>query len=231
MESLPSYISWTFILTTFLTVGFFLLAMYKARLGNNFLVTLSIIFAFFLAVDAALASNGFFLVTNSTPPRFPLAPLPTTIALVVLLLVFARKSISVTALQTLTLLHIIRIPVELVLLLLYREGFVPQLMTFEGRNFDILSGLTAPFVAWLGFRGGKVNKPLLIVWNLLALGLLINIVASAVLSLPTPFQQLAFDQPNRAILYFPFIWLPAIIVPTVFVAHLFSLWQLLKINR
>lgn len=40
-----------------------------------------------------------------------------------------------------------------------------------------------------------------------------------------------FEQPNRAILYFPFIWLPAIVVPTVFIAHLLSLWQLAKINR
>jgi FtsH-binding integral membrane protein len=231
MESLPSYISWTFILTTFLTIGFFLLAARQARFDKRFLIILSIVFAFFLAVHAALASNGFFLIINTLPPRFILAPVPTIVALILLLLVFARKPIPVSALQTLMLLHVVRVPVELVLLMLFQNGLVPQLMTFEGRNFDILSGLTAPFVAWLATRGGKVNKPLLVVWNLLALGLLINIVVCAILSLPTPFQQLGFEQPNRAVLYFPFIWLPAIVVPTVFVAHLLSLWQLAKINR
>ncbi len=104
-------------------------------------------------------------------------------------------------------------------------------MTFEGRNLDILSGLTAPLVAWLAVRGGAVNRPLLIMWNLLAFGLLLNILINAILSLETPFQQFAFDQPNRGVLYFPFIWLPVIIVPIVFVSHVVSLWQLLKRSR
>jgi hypothetical protein len=120
------------------------------------------------------------------------------------------------------------VPVEIVLLWLYQHGQVPQLMTFEGRNFDILSGLTAPLVAWLTFRGGRMNRSLLILWNLLAFGLLLNIMTNAILSLETPFQQFAFEQPNRGVLYFPFIWLPAIIVPIVFVSHVISLWQLLK---
>ena len=49
---------------------------------------------------------------------------------------------------------------------------IPQLMTFEGRNFDILSGITAPIIYWLAFRSGKTNRPLLIIWNILALGFL-----------------------------------------------------------
>ncbi len=104
-------------------------------------------------------------------------------------------------------------------------------MTFEGRNFDILSGLTAPVVYWLGFRGGKIKRPLLIIWNILALGLLINIVATAILSFPCPFQQMAFDQPNRGVLYFPFIWLPTVVVPLVLFSHLISLWRLLTDRR
>jgi hypothetical protein len=123
------------------------------------------------------------------------------------------------------------VPVEIVLLWLYQAGQVPQLMTFEGRNFDILSGLTAPVVAWLAFRGGKVNRPLLIVWNLFALALLLNILTIAVLSLETAFQKFAFDQPNRGVLYFPFVWLPAIIVPIVFVSHIISLRQLFRRPR
>jgi hypothetical protein len=101
-------------------------------------------------------------------------------------------------------------------------------MTFEGGNFDILSGLSALLVAWFAFRGSKINRPLLIVWNLFAFGLLLNIMTNAILSLESPLQQFAFDQPNRGVLYFPFIWLPAIIVPVVFVSHVISLWQLSK---
>jgi hypothetical protein len=101
-------------------------------------------------------------------------------------------------------------------------------MTFEGRNFDILSGLTAPIIYFLAFRNGRVNRPLLVVWNIAALGLLINIVTIAILSYKSPLQKLAFDQPNVAITYFPFIWLPTIVVPLVLFCHLAALWKLPK---
>lgn len=36
-------------------------------------------------------------------------------------------------------------------------------MTFEGRNFDILSGLSAPLVYYFGFGGNRPNKLLLLI--------------------------------------------------------------------
>lgn len=231
IENLPGYINLIFAVTTMITVGFFIHAARQTDSNQTFVSALSLALLILLSVHAAASLSGFFLITNTLPPRFILAPLPTTLILLAIIFFFARQSSSISALRTLTLLHIIRVPVELCLLLLYQNGQIPQLMTFEGRNFDILSGLTAPLVAALAFRGGKINKSLLIVWNLAALGLLINIVAHAILSLETPFQRLAFDQPNRAVLYFPFIWLPAIIVPVVFVSHIWSFWQLLKNSK
>jgi hypothetical protein len=131
-------------------------------------------------------------------------------------------------LRTLTALHIIRVPVELTLLWLFQAGLEPQAMTFEGSNFDILSGLTAPIVAWLAFRGGRANRTILIVWNLAALGLLANIVIVAMLSVPSPIQRFGFDHPNVGVSYVPFIWLPAIIVPLVLFSHLAALWKLFR---
>jgi hypothetical protein len=105
---------------------------------------------------------------------------------------------------------------------------MPELATFEGRNFDILSGLTAPFIWYYGFIKKKLKKGWLLAWNFICLGLLLNIVVHAVLSVPTPFQQLAFDQPAIAVLYYPFILLPAVIVPLVLFAHLVSIRQLMN---
>ena len=230
IENLPAYITWFFVLTTVLTIIFFLYAVWEAGRQKAFLYTTAGVLALLLGLQAALSYNGFYLV-KTMPPRFALAVLPTTVILLILFFSFARKGISDKSLQILTLLSIVRVPVEIILFWVYQEGLIPQLMTFEGRNFDVLSGLTAPVVAWLAFRGGAVNRPLLIAWNLLAFGLLLNIVTHAILSLETQFQQFAFDQPNRAVLYFPFIWLPAIIVPIVFVSHVVSLRQLLKRSR
>ncbi|HSK72275.1 MAG TPA: hypothetical protein VK892_11300, partial [Pyrinomonadaceae bacterium] len=171
----------------------------------------------------------FYLFTDGVPPRLLVTGVFPAFLAIILYFIFARKTfIEKLPLKILTILHIIRIPVEIVLYWLFQEKLVPELMTFESRNLDILSGLTAPLIFWLGFRKGKTNRLLLIVWNILALGLLINIVTHAILSFPFPFQQFAFDQPNRAVIYFPFIWLPTVVVPIVLFSHLASLWQLFK---
>ena len=100
-------------------------------------------------------------------------------------------------------------------------------MTFAGRNFDILSGITAPIVYFVCFKNSQLkNRRLLLVWNFICLGLLLNIVINALLSAPFPFQQFAFDQRNIAILYFPFTWLPCFIVMIVLYSHLAAIRQL-----
>ena len=227
IENLPAYVSITFILTTFLTVGIFLYAIKRGAFASIWTKALSFLLPFWLFFQAVLAIGGFYLKTDVLPPRLPLFGIVPAFLTIIVLFVFARKDfLARLPLKTLTILHIVRIPVEIVLLWLFQAGQIPQLMTFEGRNLDILSGLTAPLIYWLAFRGGKTNRSLLIVWNFIALGLLINIVTNAFLSFPFPFQLQAFDQPNRAILYFPFVWLPTIVVPLVLVSHLISLWQL-----
>jgi hypothetical protein len=109
---------------------------------------------------------------------------------------------------------------------------VPELMTFGGRNFDILSGITAPIVYFICFKNSQLkNRRLLLIWNFICLGLLLNIVINALLSAPFPFQQFAFDQPNVAILYFPFTWLPCFIVMIVLYSHLAAIRQLVRYTK
>lgn len=223
IEDLPPFISLCFVLITISTLGFYLYAVWRERRAGVAAHAGALVFI--LVVQSYLALSGFYLVA-SMPPRFFLTLFPSTAVLLTLYFWPGRKPVSPETLRVLTLLSVIRVPIEVILLWLFKEGHIPQLMTFDGRNFDILSGLSAPIVALIGFRHGKVNRPVLIAWNLLAMGLLLNIVINAILSLETPFQQFAFDEPNRALLYFPFIWLPAVIVPIVFVSHIASLWQL-----
>lgn len=139
-----------------------------------------------------------------------------------------RSFIDTLPLTQLTLLHIVRIPVELVLFWLFANQVVPQIMTFEGRNFDIVSGISAPIIAYFAFANKNLNRKVLLIWNFICLALLINIVVTAILAVPTPLQQIAFDQPNTAILYFPFSWLPTFVVPVVAFCHLASIRQLLS---
>ena len=112
--------------------------------------------------------------------------------------------------------------------MLFLQKTIPVNMTFEGRNFDILSGITSIIIYYLGFPKNKVNKKLLLIWNCICLYLLLNIIFNAVFSLNTPFQKFGFEQPNIALLYFPFVLLPTCIVPIVLFSHLASIRILIK---
>lgn len=225
MNHLLTYIGWLFGLTTLATAWLF----YRASPRNS---TLLLLMAAWLLLQAMVAATGFYTVTTSYPPRFLLLVLPPLLLIAVL---FAstkgRQWLDCLHPGQLTLLHTIRIPVEIVLYMLYLHQTVPQLMTFEGRNWDILSGITAPFIYYFGYVKNKIPVRWLLLWNIACLLLLFNIVVHAVLSAPFPFQQLAFEQPNVAVLHFPFVWLPCFVVPIVLLSHLVCMRRLLQQNK
>ena len=222
MENLPTYISIVFGLTTILTVGLFYKSTNHSKKSLLILLT-------WLALQAIIGLSGFYTVTDTIPPRFLLLVLPPILLIIGLFTTSkGRQFIDSLDLKTLTILHIVRVPVEIVLFWLFVNKTVPELMTFEGRNFDILSGLTAPIIFYFGFIKKQLGRKVILIWNFICLGLLFNIVANAILSAPFPFQKFAFDQPNIAILYFPFVWLPCCVVPLVLLSHLAAIRQLLK---
>jgi hypothetical protein len=232
IENLPEYISILFILTTFITIGFLLYAIKQSVSDTIPAKILIFLLSFWIFFQAILALSGFYQDTQSFPPHLvAFGVFPTILLIVIYFIFFRKKFIEPLPLKILTLLSVVRIFVEIVLLWLFQNHFVPQSMTFEGRNFDILSGITAPIIYLLAFRGGKINRPLLIIWNIFALILLFNVVITAILAFPSVNPQLAPEFQNRAVTYFPYVWLPTVIVPIVFFSHAASLWKLLKSQK
>jgi len=182
-----------------------------------------------LALQAIVSLTGFYTVTSGTPPRFALLVIPPIFFIIILFLTKAgRRAIDGFDAKTLTLLQIVRIPVEITLYWLFLHKMVPTVMTFEGRNFDILCGLTAPLIYYFGYVKNSLSRSILIGWNVVCLLLLANIVVTAVLSAPLPFQRFGFDQPNIALFYFPFVWLPCFIAPVALFSHLVLLRKLIR---
>lgn len=222
MDSIPFYISLVFGLTTCLTILFF----YHASGRSGMLAGIIIAWA---VIQSIIASTGFYTVTNSVPPRFALLLFPPLLTILLLFITAGGRSVIDKFNATwLTWLHIVRIPVEFILYWLFLYKQVPALITFEGKNFDIISGITAMFIAYFGYQRKQLRKPVLLIWNIACLGLLFNVVVRALLSAPFPFQQFAFDQPTVAVLYFPFILLPGLIVPLVLLSHLVCIRRLLN---
>jgi hypothetical protein len=227
LDNLPAYISPFFIATTFFAVGFLLYAIRRSAFETFPAKLLVFLLAFWLILQAILSLGGFYQNTESVPPRvFAFAAFPAFLLIIFYFIFYRKNFIERLPLKILTLLHVVRIPVEIALFWLYQAKQIPQSMTFENGNLDILSGISAPIIYFFAFRNEKTNRLLLIVWNTLALILLLNIVVTAIAAFPSPLQQIAFEQPNRAVMYFPYVWLPSIIVPIVLFSHLASLWKL-----
>ena len=161
MENLPIYISILFGLITLLTVGLF----YKAT--NRSILSLVILLTW-LVIQAVIALTNFYTVTDTIPPRFLLLVLPP-ILFIILLFATNKGRIFIDSLdiKALTLLHIVRVPVEIVLFWLFIYKMIPELMTFEGRNFDIISGISAPLIYYFGFVQKRLSNKIIIIWNVL----------------------------------------------------------------
>jgi hypothetical protein len=222
MNNVPLYLPLGFVATVLLTCFF----LVKAAHGNKIVASLLMIW---MIGQGTIAATGFYTNTETLPPRF-LAMLLPPVSLIIILFATVRGRNFIDQLRPdqLTLLHVVRIPVELCLFSLYTHQLVPQLMTFEGINFDIISGITAPVIAYFGYYKKLFHKTVLLIWNLICLGLLVNIAYHGVLSVPTAFQRFGFEQPNIGLTYFPYVFLPGLIVPAVLFAHLSSIRQLLK---
>jgi len=220
--NVPMYVAIIFIVTVIVSLYLF------GRSTKNEKIVLYAC-SVWLVLQAVIANTGFYLNTSTLPPNFVLTIAPPLLAMIILFITKGgRRFIDSIDLKAITLLSIMRIPVELVLYLLFVNKAVPQLMTFAGRNLDIISGITAPIIYFVCFKGNNVtNKKLLLLWNIIALALLLNIVINALLSAPFRFQQFAFDQPNIAVLYFPYVWLPSFIVMIVLFSHLVSIRRLI----
>ncbi|HXB30040.1 MAG TPA: hypothetical protein VNW49_09485, partial [Puia sp.] len=207
MGNLPLYSIIVFIVTTGIT--FFL--FYRA---SNYSFAVFLIISIWLVIQGLLSLTGFYQVTDTNPPRGILFILPPLLFIIILFVTRGgRLFIDQMDPGTLTLLHTIRIPVEFVLYWLYLDKQVPKLMTFAGGNYDIISGITAPIVFYFGFVNKLIGRNIILLWNLLCLGLLFLIVRHAIFSIPSSLQKFGFDQPNIAILHFPYAWLPSCIVP------------------
>lgn len=181
-----------------------------------------------LMVTMIVAMRGSLADFSAMPPRIFLFIAPALVTAVVLTF-FKKTGTFLKAIGPFWLIYIqsFRVLMEFILWELYRYQVIPKQMTFEGQNFDIVIGLTAPLIAFMCFNSKKWSPKVAIVWNIAGLAVLANIAVVALLSTPTPFRYFTNEPANTVIFYFPFVWLPTFVVPFAVLMHLLSLRQLL----
>ena len=179
-----------------------------------------------LAFTGALAWSGALLRAGTLPLYFPLLMLTPIVAGIL----FFRSSPGEEVLARLppaspVVMQSFRIVMEVVLWALAVQGRVPYLITFEGRNVDILVGLTAWPVARYCFVRRVWPVRVAMLWNVAGLFILANVVFRAYLSAPTPLRVFFTHPPTSFIGTLPYVWLPAFLVPLAVWLHVASLMK------
>ncbi len=186
-----------------------------SRIRNTFIGGMLL----WIAVVSAASYAGLLLPRNGRPLPFALLIL----AVVVLGVVIARSGAGAllarhTPLAILIAFQGFRLPLELAMHRAYVEGLMPVQMSYSGRNFDIVTGITALLLA-AALRLGLAGRTAAWIWNLLGLALLVNVVVVAVLSTPV-FAYFGPDHLNVWVMWMPYTLLPAVMVLAAWAGHL-----------
>jgi hypothetical protein len=182
----------------------------------------------YLVIPGVPAWRGMLDRYNPLPaPALMLIFSLTVTTLAITLSPVGQRMVAAVGLPALVAFQAFRIPVEWLLHRLYEEGVVPVQMTYAGRNFDIITGLTAAAVGvWLA--RGRRSHGVVLAWNVLGLALLANIVTIAVLSTPVPFRRFPDGPPNLLPSLLPYVWLPSFLVQLALAGHVLVFRYLLS---
>jgi hypothetical protein len=222
---IPLYLYYSFLI---LSVATFIIIAREVR--HRFPENRSYVYGliiWFLA-QYLLGKYGFFVQgLGDIPPRIMLFVVPNVLFLLYLAFSQKGKQLSIQfGLVFLSAVQVFRLGVEMVLWQLDARELLPSVMSFEGRNFDVLVGLTAPAVAYLYSRG-KISTRWMVAWNISGLVLVTNVVVHGMLSVPG-IEVIQTNVPNFIVSYAPFNLLPGVLVPFAYALHIASLRKLLN---
>jgi hypothetical protein len=119
--------------------------------------------------------------------------------------------------------HAFRVPLELVLHSWAEQGTVPQTMTWNGQNWDIISGAIAILIAPFAIR----SRVLAWAANLIGFALLLNVIRVAAMSSPLPIGW-GQDPPLLLALHLPYALIAPVCVAGALGGHIVLTRALLR---
>ena len=178
-----------------------------------------------------ISLSGVLVAVPGRPPGLLLIVIPVFlfVALVLVRSQAAGRAALALPLGVLIGTQSFRIIVELFLNQLALDGLAPRMLTFQGANFDLWIGVSAPFVAWLTLRG--TNRRFALVWNMLGLLSLANVITRSVLTAPGPLHLLHTEVPNLIMSTFPYSYVPAFLAPLAITLHVLCIPRLRAVRR
>jgi hypothetical protein len=121
-----------------------------------------------------------------------------------------------------------RLPLELVMHRAALDGLMPNVMTYTGYNFDILSGASALLLG-VALLARPLPRWLVAAWTCLAMGLLLAISVIAILATPL-FRAFGDGELNVWVTDFPYVWM-VVMVASALLGHVLVIRRLLHERR
>ena len=192
---------------------------------RSFIRGTALVLICWLVYISAVSVTGIFSIATF-PPRIPLLLVFPAFAFFLYFFTNRRfKNLIVQAPPAwLVYFQSFRVAVELLIWGLFMKGIFPQSATFEGHNFDIIIGLTAPIVAYFTFIKPRLGKTIFILWNSAGLGTLVIIVFIIMRHAYLPSM---VNNPENVLTKgfgtFPYTFLAGFFMPLAVFMHIFSL--------
>lgn len=193
-------------------------ALVRALPARGAVIGAAVILLLYLVLPGILAGTGRLNDYGPPPTFFMVMGLLTLVTVVTAFSDVGSRLIMSLGLPLIVGYQFFRVAVEILLHRLYLEGVIPEVMTYSGRNFDILTGIFGGVLGLLLLRR-RLPRAIVLGWNVLGICLLANIVAIAVLATPA-FRFFAEGPPNLLPSTFPFVWLPTVLVQLALFGHL-----------
>jgi len=186
--------------------------------------------AAWIAISGFLAYSGIISNFDSKPPPFAFVlPVFIVVAFVIGLSKTGKEISATKSFAILVGLQAFRFPLELIMHRAYEIGIMPQYLSYSGYNYDVATGIGAMILGFMLWRGFSVPHFVIWVWNIW--GIICLIVIAIVAVGGSPIAAIFGSEPenlNTWVAFFPYIWLPMVLVLNAIVAHILVTRKLLS---
>jgi len=198
------------------------------------------VIAVMLLVSAVLAESGLLLRLAGSPALLVYVGASNAVAILVAFSRLGRRLATELPVWALVGFQAFRLPLELVLHAWYLQGSIPIQMTFDGHNFDIVTGalamVLAPLLYWLERRAARqpraadtsdrISHAAFWLFTLTGTLLLFNVGSIAVRSSPVPFRTYLNEPVLQVAYHVPYTWIVPACVAAALLGHLVAFRRL-----
>lgn len=204
------------------TVAVVFVRMAAKGLPNTSVVLMTVVVKALMAISGILAAAGILAARDVMPP-----PMVLLIACVLALACtfglgrFGAHLASNVPLMWLVSLQMFRLPLELVMHHGAERGILPMALSYGGYNYDIITGVGALLLFIIWKIRGSVSTSWVWTWNVIGIVCLAVITVIAIITSPM-LHKLGTEPEhlNSWVLYFPYVWVPVVLVCLAVLSHI-----------